>query len=91
MNRLPYRRLEVRWKERGRGRICYARVRRLFFLDFAFEGEGVKNLFAENRGDMNDFFRRLFLIKGKALPKGKLATVIDEVQLSRCARHCFEL
>ena len=40
-------------------------------LDFAQERRDVKNNFEENIGDLDTFFRNLFLLKGKTLPEKK--------------------
>lgn len=38
-------------------------------LDFAKEGKEIKTNFEDNMGDLNNFFRNLFLLKGKILPE----------------------
>ena len=40
-------------------------------LDFAQESKEVKKIFEENIGDLDTFFRNLFLLKGKSLPEKK--------------------
>lgn len=59
-------------------------------LDFAKESRDVKNLFLENIGDIDIFFRNLFLLKGKELPKHRAVIILDEVQLFPAARQAIK-
>ena len=38
-------------------------------LDFAKEGKDIKQNFEDNIGDLDTFFRNLFLLKGKVIPE----------------------
>lgn len=59
-------------------------------LDFAKEKKEIKNNFIENMDSLDDFFRNLFLLKGKEL-KGKNCVIIfDEVQLFPIARQAIK-
>lgn len=58
-------------------------------LDFAKENEDVKRNF-DNIGDMDTFFRNLFLLKGKRLPQRKAVIIFDEVQLFPIARQAVK-
>lgn len=60
-------------------------------LDFSMEGEEIKRNFRENIGDLNAFFRNLFLLKGKSLPKGDAVIIFDEVQLFPQARQAIKM
>lgn len=59
-------------------------------LDFSIEGTDIKRNFEENIGDLDTFFRNLFLLKGKSLPKGNAVIVFDEVQLFPLARQSIK-
>lgn len=59
-------------------------------LDFAKEGRDIKQNFEDNIGDMNTFFRNLFLLKGKSLPERKAVIIFDEVQLFPFARQAIK-
>lgn len=59
-------------------------------LDFAKEGKDLKSNFEENIGDMDTFFRNLFLLKGKVLPEKKSVIIMDEVQLFPVARQAVK-
>ena len=48
-------------------------------LDFALEGKDIQKNFEDNIGDLNAFFRNLFVIKGKDLPERKAVIIFDEV------------
>lgn len=56
-------------------------------LDFAREEKDVKRNFEENIGDMDTFFRNLFLLKGRSLPEKKSVIILDEVQMFPLARQ----
>ena len=58
-------------------------------LDFAVESDDVKDNFA-NIGNLDAFFRNLFLFKGKELPKGDAVIIFDEVQLFPIARQTIK-
>ena len=59
-------------------------------LDFSKESEEVKRNFKDNIGDLDTFFRNLFLLKGKSLVPGKSAIILDEVQLFPLARQAVK-
>ncbi len=59
-------------------------------LDFAQESRDVKRNFEDNIGDMDVFFRNLFLLKGKSLPPRKSVIIMDEVQLFPAARQAIK-
>lgn len=58
-------------------------------IDFSLEGADVRENF-DNIGDLDAFFRNLFLLKGKSLPKGDAAIIFDEVQLFPPARQAIK-
>lgn len=59
-------------------------------LDFAKEGKEIKTNFEDNIGDLNNFFRNLFLLKGKMLPERDSVIIFDEVQLFPKARQAIK-
>lgn len=59
-------------------------------LDFSIEGEAVRSLFREDIGDLDAFFRKLFLLKGHALREGCSVIIFDEVQLFPLARQSIK-
>lgn len=59
-------------------------------LDFAIEGEDVKNEFRNNLSNMDSFFRNLFVHKGKELPPHKSVIILDEVQRFPLARQAIK-
>lgn len=59
-------------------------------LDFAKEGKDIKQNFIENIGDLDTFFRNLFLLKEKVLPEKKSVIIMDEVQLFPIARQAIK-
>lgn len=59
-------------------------------LDFARESQEVKRNFQENIGDLDVFFRNLFLLKGKSLPQRNAVIIFDEVQLFPPARQAIK-
>ena len=59
-------------------------------LDFAKETKDIKKNFEDNIGDLTTFFRNLFIIKGKDLPKRKAVIIFDEVQLFPLARQAIK-
>ena len=59
-------------------------------LDFALESKDIRQNFEDNIGDLNTFFRNLFIIKGKELPKKRAVIIFDEVQLFPLARQAIK-
>lgn len=59
-------------------------------LDFAQESRDVLVNFEENIGDLDTFFRNLFLLKGKELPPKQAVIIFDEVQLFPKARQAIK-
>ena len=59
-------------------------------LDFSQESEAVKRNFRENTGNLDTFFRNLFLLKGKRLNPGVSVIILDEVQLFPLARQAVK-
>ncbi len=59
-------------------------------LDFGQEKKEVLRNFEENIGDLDVFFRNLFLLKGKTLPERKSVIIFDEVQLFPLARQAIK-
>ena len=59
-------------------------------LDFARESKDIKQNFEDNIGNLNTFFRNLFLLKGKVLPPKKSVIIFDEVQLFPVARQAIK-
>lgn len=59
-------------------------------LDFAKENKDIRNNFIENMGDLDTFFRNLFLLKGRSLRGEKCVLIFDEVQLFPIARQAIK-
>ena len=59
-------------------------------LDFARENDDIKNNFKENIGNMDSFFRNLFLLKGRSLSGNRCVIIFDEVQLFPLARQAIK-
>lgn len=59
-------------------------------LDFAKEKKEVLRNFEENIGDLDTFFRNLFLLKKKSLKEGVSVIIFDEVQLFPLARQAIK-
>lgn len=59
-------------------------------LDFALESKDIRQNFEDNIGDLDTFFRNLFVIKGKDLPERKSVIIFDEVQLFPIARQAIK-
>lgn len=59
-------------------------------LDFSKETKDVRKNFEDNIGDLDTFFRNLFILKGKELPKRKSLIIFDEVQLFPVARQAIK-
>lgn len=59
-------------------------------VDFGKDGEDYRNNF-QNIGSLTEFFRNLFLLKGKStLPERKSVIIFDEVQLFPLARQSIK-
>lgn len=59
-------------------------------LDFAKEPTIVRNIFKENLDNLDNFFRELFITKGKELKGKRCAVVFDEIQLFPFARQSIK-
>lgn len=59
-------------------------------IDFSLEGEAVRQIFREDIGNLDTFFRNLFLLKGKSLPREHAVIIFDEVQLFPLARQAIK-
>lgn len=59
-------------------------------LDFALETRDTRRNFEDNIGDLDTFFRNLFIIKGKDLPRRRSVIIFDEVQLFPMARQAIK-
>ncbi|MEC4183549.1 AAA family ATPase [Adlercreutzia sp. R21] len=59
-------------------------------LDFSTEGENVRRLFREDIGNLDSFFRKLFLLKGHSLEPRCSVIIFDEVQLFPLARQSIK-
>ena len=59
-------------------------------LDFALESKEVRSNFEDNIGDLDTFFRNLFILKGKNLPRRRSVIIFDEVQLFPLARQAIK-
>ena len=59
-------------------------------LDFGREKKAVMRNFEDNIGDLDVFFRNLFLLKGKTLTERKSVIIFDEVQLFPLARQAIK-
>lgn len=59
-------------------------------LDFAVESEDVKNEFRNNIGNLDSFFRNLFVQKGKELVPHRSLIIMDEVQKFPLARQAVK-
>lgn len=58
-------------------------------IDFSIAEQALKDNF-ENIGNMDTFFRNLFIIVGKSLPQRESAIIFDEVQLFPKARQAIK-
>lgn len=58
-------------------------------IDFSIAGNDIKNNF-DNIGDLNTFFRNLFIIVGKNLTKREGLIIFDEVQFCPKARQAIK-
>lgn len=59
-------------------------------LDFSLESKDIRQNFEDNIGNLDTFFRNLFVLKGKELPKRKAVIIFDEVQLFPIARQAIK-
>ena len=59
-------------------------------LDFSRESSDIRELFDKYMADIDEFFRTLFLIKGKDLKRRHAAIILDEVQLCPKARQAIK-
>jgi len=59
-------------------------------LDFALESPEVKSLFENKLNNLDAFYRDLFLLKGRSLPKRHAVIIFDEVQLFFQARQAIK-
>lgn len=59
-------------------------------LDFSKESADVRRNFQENIGNLDAFFRNLFLLKGKSLKPKESVIIFDEVQLFPLARQAIK-
>jgi len=59
-------------------------------LDFSVEAEEVRRNFKENIGDMDTFFRNLFVLKKQELEEENSVIIFDEVQLFPAARQAIK-
>lgn len=59
-------------------------------LDFAREGNDIRENFIENMSHLDSFFRNLFLLKGKSLEGTRCVIIFDEVQMFPQARQAIK-
>ncbi|MBR4163783.1 MAG: AAA family ATPase, partial [Solobacterium sp.] len=59
-------------------------------LDFTKETDDIKKLFSENMNDLDEFYRILFLNKGKVLPRHQSVIILDEIQFCPPARQAIK-
>ena len=59
-------------------------------LDFARENNDIRQNFEDNIDNLDVFFRNLFILKGKELPKREAVVIFDEVQLFPKARQAIK-
>ena len=59
-------------------------------LDFNKESDDLKDLFVDYLDDLDNFFRRLFVLKGKTLKERKSVIIFDEVQRYPLARAAIK-
>ncbi len=59
-------------------------------LDFVTESIDIRRNFKENLGDLDTFFRNLFLLKGKSLSEKKSVIIMDEIQFFPAARQAIK-
>lgn len=59
-------------------------------IDFSLEGQEIKDLFTNGMGNLDAFFRNLFLLKQKTLPEHEAVIIFDEVQLCPEARQAIK-
>ncbi len=58
-------------------------------IDFSIAGDAIKDNF-DNIGDLNTFFRNLFILVGKTLPERDGLIIFDEVQFCPKARQAIK-
>ena len=59
-------------------------------LDFAREGNDIRENFIENMSHLDSFFRKFFLLKGKSLEGTRCVIIFDEVQMFPQARQAIK-
>jgi len=59
-------------------------------IDFMSANKDIKNNFTENLEDLDEFYRNLFLLKGKELRGDRCVIIFDEVQLFPVARQAIK-
>lgn len=59
-------------------------------IDFMSANKDIKNNFTENLEDLDEFYRNLFLLKGKELRGNRCVIIFDEVQLFPVARQAIK-
>ncbi|MBO4523232.1 MAG: AAA family ATPase, partial [Ruminococcus sp.] len=67
-----------------------AQYKDYIILDFARENNDIRQNFEDNIDNLDVFFRNLFILKGKELPKREAAVIFDEVQLFPKARQAIK-
>ncbi|XCB30856.1 AAA family ATPase [Arcanobacterium hippocoleae] len=86
---LPGRRTPNRKKHCSRS-FCAKNYADYLLIDFASEGPEIRENFRANLNNLDEFFRLLFLLKGKSLPAGDAVIIFDEVQLFPLARQAIK-
>lgn len=59
-------------------------------IDFMSANKDIKNNFTENLENLDEFYRNLFLLKGKELRGNRCVIIFDEVQLFPVARQAIK-
>lgn len=59
-------------------------------IDFMSANKDIKNNFTENLENLDEFYRNLFLLKGKELRGDRCVIIFDEVQLFPVARQAIK-
>ena len=67
-----------------------AQYKDYIILDFARENKDIRQNFEDNIDNLDVFFRNLFILKGKELPKREAVVIFDEVQLFPKARQAIK-
>ncbi|WP_353065516.1 ATP-binding protein [Arcanobacterium hippocoleae] len=86
---LPGRRTP-NWKKHCSRSFCAKNYADYLLIDFASEGPEIRENFRANLNNLDEFFRLLFLLKGKSLPAGDAVIIFDEVQLFPLARQAIK-